>query len=197
MKRKLPEGMEDLSPPVCMHIHSVVCTPARSYTPQLSRTNRYSVVCTCARTPANPRLYWFVAVWMHGRRCLSCPRRRALWGHSAAAAVANSSAAAVTAANGTAPARLHRILLGCPIPAHSCLSPLVPANSCTFPLGCLVVCAGPSYLVASVWPSFALHSCSFGPIPYLVILVRANPHYSVMLVWPSFGICLRSFVPTS
>ena len=45
------------------------------------------------------------------------------------------TAAAVAAANGTAPARLHRILLGCTIPAHPCLSPLAPANSCSFPLG--------------------------------------------------------------
>jgi hypothetical protein len=173
MKRKLPEGMEDLSPPVCMHIRSVVRTPARSYTPQLSRTNRYSVVCTCAqaRTPANPRLHSFVAVWMQARRCLSCPRRRALWGHSAAAAVANASAAAVAAANGTAPTRLHRILLGCPIPAHPSLSPLVPANSCWFPFGRLVVWS--FVLVPAIW------SHPFGlPSPFIRARLGRSPTWS-------------------
>ena len=64
---------------------SVVNTSTQSHTPPLSRTNRYPVVCTCAHPPANPRLHSFVVVWMHTRRCLSCPRRRALWGHSAVA----------------------------------------------------------------------------------------------------------------
>jgi hypothetical protein len=146
---------------------------------------------------------------MHARRCLSCPRRRALWGHSAAAAVAGASAAAVAAANGTAPAQLHRILLGCPIPAHPSLSPLVPANSRSLPLGRLVVwsfgrlCWSPlsgHIRLAFLRPSFVVvwadplpgHPCLAFVWP-LIAFVRANPHYSVTHVWPSFGIRSRSF----
>jgi hypothetical protein len=80
--------------------------------------------------------------------------------------------------------------LGCAIPAHPCLSPLVPAYSCSFPLGRLVICPPGHICLAFVHPSFVLVCAD--PLPGHACLP-----FVFALVCTCHRECIPAFVPVA